>query len=159
VSPRPPLAFALAGTAALIFACGPRPRGDGIAASAAHRARPAESGATKSPSLSSSLDVRIAGGVRFDFRVANAGRGKVEVRFPNGQTHDIAVLDSLGQEVWRWSAGRLFTQALQNRVLHTNDTLAFDERWSAAPPGRYVAVATLASRNFPIEQRAEFVVP
>jgi hypothetical protein len=159
VKPRPHLAFAFAGTAALIFACGPRPRGDGMSAGAPQRARAADSDARKAPSISSSLDVRVGDGVRFDFRITNAGGGTVEVRFPSGQTHDIAVLDSLGREVWRWSAGRLFTQALRNRVLHSNDTLAFGERWSVAPRGRYVAVATLASRNLPIERRVGFTVP
>ena len=76
----------------------------------------------------------------------------------NGRTHDWVVFDSLGNEVWRWSDGRLFTQAMQNKVLRTDDSLRYDGSWSDAPPGRYVAVATLSSANFPIERRVEFVV-
>jgi hypothetical protein len=98
-------------------------------------------------------------GVRIAFRVTNAGGGKVEMQFPSGQTHDVVVLDTLGREVWRWSNGRAFTQVLQNKVLRTADTLAFDERWRDATSGRYVAVARLASANYPIEQRTPFIVP
>ena len=97
-------------------------------------------------------------GVRFDFRVTNSGGSKVEMNFPSGQTHEVVVLDTLGREVWRWSKGRIFTQMLQNRILRTDDTLAYGERWKDAPRGQYVAVARLASTNYPIEQRTTFVV-
>ena len=96
--------------------------------------------------------------IRFAFRVTNSGGGKVEMQFPSGQTHDVVVLDSLGRQVWRWSDGRIFTQLVQNKILRTADTLAFDERWKGAARGQYVAVARLASGNYPIEQRTTFVV-
>jgi len=99
-----------------------------------------------------------AGAVRFDFRVTNAGGAKVEMNFPSGQTHEVVVLDTLGREVWRWSKGRMFTKLLQNKILRTHDALEFGERWSNAPRGQYVAVARLASTNYPIEQRTNFVV-
>ena len=108
--------------------------------------------------LASSLDVSVSNGVSFDFRVVNPGDRKVEVNFPNGKTHEVVVLDSLGREVWRWSNGRMFTQALQNKVLHSSDTLSWEGRWRDAPAGKYVAIATLASENYPVETRAEFVV-
>lgn len=98
-------------------------------------------------------------GVEFDFHVTNVGARKLEVNFPSGQTHELVVLDSAGREVWRWSSGRMFTQSLQNRVLHGSDSLSFALRWHHATAGHYVAVATLASDNFPMEQRAEFDVP
>jgi hypothetical protein len=151
-----PVAFGLVSLGVLAFACAPRGHGNDAAARAA---RTQHSGA---PRIESALHVRAgasAGGVRFDFRVTNAGGGKVEMRFPSGQTHDVVVLDTTGREVWRWSSGRLFTQVLQNRILRAADTLAFDERWNHAPRGQYVAVARLASANYPVEERAAFVVP
>jgi hypothetical protein len=33
------------------------------------------------------------------------------------------------------------------------------ESWTKPIPGRYTAIATLNSTNFPTEQRADFVVP
>jgi hypothetical protein len=68
------------------------------------------------------------------------------------------VLDSLGREVWRWSDGRLFTQAMQNHVMRTADLMEYEEVWRTPAPGRYVAVATLASKNYPVERRVEFTV-
>jgi hypothetical protein len=147
------IAFLLASGAVLAFACGPRPHGgDGIVT---HNARPK---AHEAVELSSRLAVNVNDGVAFDFTVTNSGAKKVEVNFPSGQTHELVVLDTLGREVWRWSNGRMFTQSLQNKVLRSSDTLAWEERWRNAPAGRYVAVATLASQNFPVTQRAEFIV-
>lgn len=98
-------------------------------------------------------------GVHFDFDVTNAGSRKVELLFNDGRTHDIVVIDSLGREVWRWSEGRMFTQTVQNKVLRADDTISFAESWTDATPGSYVAVASMPSRNFPVEHRVAFVVP
>ncbi len=145
------LSFLLLSVAVLAFACGPRPRNaDTAAARTHHRATDA--------TLVSALDVNVGDGVDFDFYVTNNGDKKVEVNFPSGRTHDVIVLDSLGNEVWRWSKGRMFTQSLQNKILRSADTLTYAERWTGAPRGRYTAVASLASANFPVEQRIEFTV-
>lgn len=145
------LSFLLLSVAVLAFACGPRPRSAETVATHSHHH------ATE-PQLVSSLDVNVGDGVDFDFYVTNNGDKKVEVNFPNGRTHDVVVLDSLGREVWRWSNGRMFTQSLQNKILRTADTLNYAERWADAPRGRYTAVAMLASANYPVEQRIEFTV-
>jgi hypothetical protein len=150
-----PVAFTGIALAALAFACAPRSR-SGDAATRAARAQKGEA-----PRIESALAVNSesdANGVRFAFHVTNAGGGKVEMQFPTGQTHDVVVLDTLGKEVWRWSQGRMFTKLMQNKVLRTADTLAFDERWKDASRGQYVAVARLASGNYPIETRTPFVV-
>lgn len=147
--------FTLVCIAVLAFACGPRPRGDSATErSTARRTAPSDS---RTP-LSPSLDVSVDDGVRFAFHVTNATDKKLELRFPDGRTHDVIVLDSIGREVWRWSEGRLFTQAVQNRVVRGSDSLQFVEAWKDAPPGTYTAVAQLASVNFPVEQRAQFTV-
>ena len=148
----------------LAFACAPRPHGSdqttaksGARATREQRERIADKDHT--PRIESALAVNNNdGGVRFDFRVTNSGGTKVEMNFPSGQTHEVVVLDTLGREVWRWSKGRIFTQMLQNKILRTDDTLAYGERWKDAPRGQYVAVARLASTNYPIEQRTAFTV-
>ena len=78
-------------------------------------------------------------------------------RFPDGQTHDFAVLDSAGREVYRWGDGRMFTQSLQNRTIEDGETLRIAEHATPSlPQGSYVAVATLRSTNFPVEERVAF---
>jgi len=108
--------------------------------------------------LTPSLDIDVTDDVRFAFHVANDGAKKLELLFADGRTHDVVVLDSIGREVWRWSEGRLFTQSVQSKVLRASDRMAFEEAWNDARPGTYTAVATLASSNFPVEQRVAFTV-
>lgn len=149
--------FTLLLSAAIAFACGPRGRSESIPGDEpTARLQRVDPASPLAPTLDVTTD---AGDVRFDFAVVNAGKKKLEVTFADGRTHDVVVLDSLGQEVWRWSEGRLFTQAIQQRVLRTSDALRYAEEWEAPAPGRYVAIATLVSRNFPVTHRTEFVVP
>ncbi len=141
--------------AALTFACGPRHRNE---ASTGTRATTTHAASESDLPLAPSLAVDVNDDVRFEFQVVNASDSKLEVKFADGRTHDLVVFDTLGNEVWRWSDGRLFTQAMQNKVLRTDDSLRYDGSWSDAPPGHYIAVATLSSANFPIERRVEFTV-
>jgi hypothetical protein len=148
--------FGLMCAAVLAFACGPRPStGEVVGTVHAAHARPMSPSA---PALLGSLDVKVKNVVAMNFHVVNAGAKRPELNFPNGQTHEVVVLDSLGREVWRWSKGRMFTQTLQNKVLHASDSLDYGAEWRDAPAGTYTAIATLASENFPVEQRAQFVV-
>ena len=111
------------------------------------------------PPIDATLDVKIRDGIEFAFRVTNNEARRLELLFPSGQTHEIVVVDSLGREVWRWSEGRMFTQALQSKVLESAATLSWDAAWRAeVPPGRYVAIASLLSENKPLEERVEFEV-
>ena len=142
-------------SAALAFACGPRAHNE--SASARNEPTRAVSADPSSP-LAPSLDVTVDDDVHFAFAVMNASKKKLELTFADGRTHEFVVLDSLGREVWRWSEGRTFTQSMQNRVLRTSDLLRYEDAWDAPAPGRYVAVATLASANFPVTQRVEFTV-
>jgi len=111
--------------------------------------------------LESKLDINVTPGeVHLALRVTNVGGKRAELNFPNGKSYDFAVTDSTGLEVWRWAKGRMFTQGVQNKQLPAGDALRVSETWSDAPkPGRYTAIATLNSSNYPVEQRAEFVVP
>lgn len=132
-------------------ACGPRAR------SAEPAARKRVAGG---PPVASSLDVRLADEVRFAFHVTNNATKRLELNFPNGLTHDIVVLDEGGREVWRWSAGRMFTQTLQNRVLETDETVSYSGSWRPqAAHGTFVAVASLNSEDHPVEQRVRFSLP
>ncbi|MBM3907032.1 MAG: hypothetical protein FJ363_03025 [Gemmatimonadetes bacterium] len=118
----------------------------------------AKSAHKKGPAVASSFDVRVDDQVHFQLHVINDGDRKVELNFADGKTHDIEVLDERGKAVWRWSDGRLFTAAFQNKVLRRADTLSFSEEWKSPAPGRYVAVARLVSQNYPQEQRVAFAV-
>ena len=145
------VSFVMLVIAVLAFACTRSRTPESLAARSAHH--------KKGTAVASSLDVRVNDGVHFALRVVNEGDKKVELNFPSGMTHDIAVLDEHGKQVWRWSDGRLFTAAYQNKVLRSDDTLSYSESWHSPAPGRYIAIARLVSQNFPMEQRVEFAIP
>jgi hypothetical protein len=146
---------------AIAFACGPRPHAASeptatAATSPAAAPKPDSSGTP----LATSLRVTVEEGVDLAFHITNASDRAVELRFGSGQTHDFVVLDSVGRELWRWSEGRMFTQAFQTRMLGAGETVTFTERWTPpARQGTYTAVATLRSVNHPLESRVEIVLP
>ena len=109
--------------------------------------------------IAATLDIKVGQDVTFAFHVTNSSSKRVELRFPNGQTHDVVVLDPQGREVWRWSHGRMFTQSMQNKILGASDTLTFTETWRPEHAGTYTAVASLLSENYPTEERAGFSLP
>lgn len=172
---------------ALAFACGgPRPHTDlasGLTASRDHSllnmmvsARSRVASATRSsesakranaaadaPKLDAHLDVKPEhNAVRLTLAVTNVGAKKVELTFPSGKAYDFVVLDSLGREVWHWSAGRLFTQAVQQKLLDRGESMRVEEDWKSpagAKAGHYTAVGLVNSTNFPIQQKVEFTLP
>jgi hypothetical protein len=160
---------------ALAFACGPRSHSDAPSTLASmipmpHRAadtarpvahqRAGKNGPKPEAKIDSRLDVSVAQhDVHLALDLRNVGNKHAELTFPSGQTYDFIVVDSVGREVWRWSTRRMFTQGVQNRQLGAGETMQVAETWKqGAKPGRYTAIATLRSSNFPVEQRVDFVM-
>lgn len=98
--------------------------------------------------------------LRFTLSVRNNTSKMLELRFPDGQTHDFVVKDFAGKEVWRWSQGRMFTSAMRSETLRGKGETAFEESWdSKGQHGSFTAVAVLRSNNFPVETSVQFVLP
>lgn len=143
------------------FACGPRTRSsESPATSVTVRHKHAPLSAPLVAKLGIDVGHDSDREVKFDFAVTNASTKKVEIDFPTAMTHDFAVLDSTGHEVWRWSTTRMFTSALLTKPLGADDAHVYEEGWTPENAhGRFTVVATLASSNYPLEQRAEFTLP
>lgn len=108
--------------------------------------------------LAGSLSVtREVDGVRFAFTVTNTAGEPRELHFRSGQTADVVVLEG-DREVWRWSDGRLFTQALRTETLAAGEAMTHEATWDAPAAGEYDAVATLEADDADVEARASFVV-
>jgi len=165
------LAISLLIAGALAFACGPRSHSEAPAALASAipvntSASPAPEKITRrtaaphgAPKVEPRFAVQVGQrNVQFALDVMNKGAKHVELDFANGQASDFIVVDSLGREVWKWSTGHFFTQGVQNKQLSTGESMQAREMWKRATPGRYTAIATLRSANFPVEERADFVV-
>jgi hypothetical protein len=98
--------------------------------------------------------------LKFALRVVNNTTKMVEIHFPDGQTHDFVVKDSADKEIWRWSEGRMFTQAMRSKTLKGKDETVFEESWEPkGHHGSFTAVAILRSENFPVETTVQFALP
>jgi len=160
------VAIAILCAGALAFACGPRTHSEAASTASLATAAPVlQQGTAHSHSegstLASNLDVKLErDGVRFALRVTNETKKHLELTFPNGQTHEFVVVDSVGREIWRWSTTRLFTQAVQNKLLGGGETMRLSEQWPhPAQHGKYTVIASLNSTNYPVQERSDFVIP
>lgn len=98
--------------------------------------------------------------LKFTLSVKNNTTKMLELRFPDGQTHDFVVKDFAGKEVWRWSQGRMFTSAMRSETLKGKGETAFEESWDTnGQHGAFTAVAILRSNNYPVETSVQFMLP
>ena len=165
------LSLVLVGT--LAYACGPQSRSQAASEKKVTQRGPvlASMGGTavrstnavektlKSAStpFTTSFDVALEGeDVRFSYRVVNTTPKSVEVNFASGQAYDFVVVDSVGREVWRWSADRIFTQSVRNKLLGKGEAISATERWSPSKAGKWTAIAQLTSSNFPMQEKVAF---
>jgi intracellular proteinase inhibitor BsuPI len=152
---------------AVAFACGPRSHSEAslvsvniakpvVAAPVVKKAPKKEQQVRVAPTFTVTVEHKS---IRFALDITNPTKKDVELTFPDGQTHDFVVLDSVGREVYRWGEGRMFTQSVQNRTIDGGETMHISENATIdLQPGSYVAVAKLRSTNFPVQERASFEV-
>lgn len=108
--------------------------------------------------LDSHLDVTVTDtAVEFTFTVTNADTEPVDLEFRSGKAADIAVSED-DRERWRWSEGKLFTQALQTETLAPGESFLQEGVWQDPPPGEYTAEAWMETRTLQLAERTAFVV-
>lgn len=100
--------------------------------------------------------------VDITFAVENRTQQEVTLRFPSGQIYDIWAQKD-GKEIWRWSRGMFFTQALTSITLKPGERKVFAETWkqvdnegNQVPPGSYELFAQLTTfqpRPTPVRTR------
>ena len=96
--------------------------------------------------ISGDLTVETDDTVRFVFVVENTGDDPAQLTFRDGGHADCAVYDG-DEEVWRWSAGRMFTQAIEHQTVEPGETLQFGFEWDVPEPGEYTARAELRAES------------
>jgi hypothetical protein len=89
--------------------------------------------------------------VTFVLALDNPGVGDAMLTFSSSQVYDVTVLAG-DVEIWRWSGGMGFGAVITDRSYPVGVTLLGRERWdwrdangAPVPPGRYRAVASLAT--------------
>jgi hypothetical protein len=109
--------------------------------------------------LSTIVASTAASEVSLTLTVKNPNAQPIDVTFPSGQKYDFVVTDSLtGKDVWRWSAGRAFTQSLETRTVPPNGALTFTEKWTPPAKGLYLAHGFLVSTSHRAEAYASVIV-
>lgn len=108
-------------------------------------------------SLDGDLAVTVGRDVDFAFTVRNPGEEPLALEFRDGLAADFLVHRD-GEAVWRWSEGRMVTQALWVERLEPGEATTYEARWDEPSPGHYEAVATLEATTADVEARAPFEV-
>jgi len=110
-------------------------------------------------SLEGTLDVWVADtdAVTLELHVTNTGAEPVMLRFMSGCRADFAVSTD-GTERWRFSDGRMFTQAITEERIDPGETTVYDATWRDPDTGTYTASAKLEATDHPVEATTEFSV-
>ena len=87
--------------------------------------------------------------IRLTFKVINEGESPIRLEFTSMQRFDFAIDDASGTELWRWSNGRMFAQALGEEVLGSERTmLSYDAIVEGVfPAGNYRVRAWLTDTS------------
>jgi hypothetical protein len=91
--------------------------------------------------------------VEFEILIKNKGDNPLSFEFPTSQYVEISVADTSGHEVYRYSKGRFFLQALQTIKIDPHQTFRKVEKWNyqvngqRVPEGQYTVTATLLPRK------------
>jgi hypothetical protein len=98
--------------------------------------------------------------IKIVFVVTNHGQSSVTLKFSSSQRFDFFIYDISGKEVWRWSHGMGFLQAIGyvhlkpgQSVTYTQDC-KFEDKKNAKPmpAGRYTLKGILAKTGSPVSQ-------
>jgi hypothetical protein len=102
--------------------------------------------------------------VPFEMVLRNVTNQPRELTFRSGQDFDIVVQNEAGQELWRWSTGRAFSQQIREITFAPGEERRFDATWDQqsdagmqVPPASYQAVATLTIDD-PVQSNAVTIV-
>ncbi len=111
---------------------------------------PGEGGLTLS--LVHTEPLRARAPVTWTLQLRNGGPGPVTLTFSSGQQGDV-VLRQGGQERYRWSRGRAFTQVFGEVPLGPGEARSFEleDQRLGVEPGQYELVASVRSQPPPPE--------
>ena len=91
--------------------------------------------------------VEVGRSVRFTMRVTNIAGRTAELTFPTSKQYDFWVTRGR-DEIWRWSDGRLFTQAVEKRTIDPQSAIALSEPWTADRAGDYTVHGELLADGY-----------
>jgi hypothetical protein len=140
--------LAVLGALAVLASCG---RGDGESTTTLP-APPPGGGGTGGLILSVEHPVPLRSGAVVGWRLTVRNEGPaVNLVFPSGQDGDVVLRQVDGEERYRWSADRAFTQIVREVRLGPGEARSFELAASplSVPPGAYQLVASLSANPAP----------
>jgi hypothetical protein len=101
-------------------------------------------------SLHTAQAPRTQGEITWQLEVRNLDEDAADIIFPSGKVGDV-VLERDGEEIYRWSRERMFTQSFRCFTLGPGKRVRLDLAHDQLEidPGDYKATATLASQPAP----------
>ncbi|MGG3573344.1 BsuPI-related putative proteinase inhibitor [Bacillus gobiensis] len=89
------------------------------------------------------------GEVEFIMALKNNRNEDVEFTFNTGQRFELVVYDEKGEQKYRYSKGKMFTQAFQSIVLKPSEVYEFTDVWKTEnlEPGEYKATVTFLGKS------------
>lgn len=108
------------------------------------------SGEVNQDGLSLSIEaVPKNGEVEFIMALKNNTDEDVEFTFNTGQRFELVVYDEKGEQKYRYSRGKMFTQAFQTFVLKTGEVYEFTDVWKTEnlETGTYKATVTFLGKS------------
>lgn len=124
-------------------------------------AQTSSSAADAAAPLVASVQVEPQGdSVHFVLQVTNASEQPVALEFTSGQSYDFVVHRG-ERELWRWSEGQFFTQALRSETLPPGETLRYQASWAPLPDtaGELTVTGRLVAQPHGVAQSARFRLP
>ena len=116
--------------------------------------------------LETTLDARAEEvSVELVLSVENAGDDPVTLTFSDAQRAEFVARvdgdngDGDGEEVWRWSRGRMFAQSVSEVTFPPGEARAFEATWENPDPGAYRIEAELAAADAAPTAEATVTVP
>jgi uncharacterized protein YceK len=103
--------------------------------------------------LETKLEVNQLGDkVVFDLTLTNVGSEDIDLLFSSGQQFEVVVQNENNQEVYRYSEGKMFSQALQNKLIQSGKHIAWKVEWDQktddklVPNGEYTVMAEVLAQ-------------
>ncbi|MFD2216335.1 BsuPI-related putative proteinase inhibitor [Metabacillus endolithicus] len=83
--------------------------------------------------------------IKFIITLMNNTNEMKKIEFPTSQKYEIVIKNKKGEEVYRYSKGKMFTQAIETALIKSGESMEWEEIWeySTLSPGVYTAEITI----------------
>ena len=111
-------------------------------------------------SAATALEVEVGrDSIRLGLHVTNPTRDTLYLQFSTAQRYEFIVRSAGGAEVWRWSAGRAFGQAVGHEAIAPGASARYEAWWKPGNlVGTFEAEGRVTATNVELSQRASFAV-